>query len=394
MALSVLASPQYQAAYLPDYFTISESSGGIYTDPNFKFIAVLKNSSGTQLAKLRFPIYPNSTNKGVVNVSRILEAQVSSFFSDDSTSIGTSTTPIFEYEVEFGKEYGTPVTEYLNEASSTLITTIATTSDDVSFDWLTPVRTRNLHRNELTWLYWNNATGVTPLTDNRVQIKAYNAAGSVIQTTQLTYTPTAKTQFRVPLGANQYDFTSTGSIGSGGVPFVTSNAAYFTVEVGLWDGVSVFTPSSTTMRYNLVDTCSQYDSYTVCWLNERGGFDSWYFDMVRKDSYEIDRRTMKRDTYELNGNRFARNAHKHSKLAYYTETKQKAILNSNNLSTADSDFLKGLYTSPEVYLLDGSDYYPINITQNNYDKQYNNVDGVFNLKLEIEFSEPVRSQGI
>lgn len=394
MGLTILASPQYQSAYTPDFYTVSEASSGIYTDANFKFVAVVKNSGGTQIGKFRFPIYPNSTNKGVISITRILEAQVNSFFSDDSSSIGSSTLPLFEYEVEFGTEYGTPVAEYLNQQSSTLITTNATTSDDVSFEWLTPVRIRNINRNEISWLYWNNGTGTTSLSTNIVQIKAYTANGSIIKTTNINYTATAKTQFRIAVGANQTDFTSTGSISTGSVPFVPTNAAYFTVDLGTLDGFGLFTAISTQMRYNIVDNCSQFDGYTVCWLNERGGFDSWYFDMVRKDTYEIDRRMMKRDTYELTGNRFDRNTHKHSRLAYYTETSQRATLNSNNLSTADSDFLQGLAVSPEVYLLDGTDYYPINVMPNNYEKKYNNVDGVFNFALDISFSEPVRSQGL
>lgn len=394
MALTILASPQYQSAYTPDYYTVSESSSGIYTDPNFKFIAVVKNSSGTQLGKFRFPIYPNTTNKGVISITRILEAQINGFFSDDSTSIGTSTEPIFEYEVEFGKEYGTPITEYLNEQSSTLITTIATTNADVSFEWLTPIRTRNINRNELSWLYWNNATGTTPLTTNTVQIKAYSANGTLLKTTNINYTPTAKTQFRIPIGANQTDFTSTGSISTGSVPFVPTNASYFTVDLGTLDGFGAFTAISTQMRYNIIDNCSQFDAYTICWLNERGGFDSWYFDMVRKDTYEIDRRMMKRNTFELTGNRFDKNTHKHSRLAYYTEISQKAVINSNNITTLDSEFLKGLATSPEVYLLDGNDYYPINIMPNIYESKSNNVDGVFNYAAEISFSETVRSQGL
>jgi len=393
MALSILETPEFQAVLVPDFFTVQESSGGIYSDTNFKFIAVVKDGAGNQLAKMKFPICPNSTNKGVLSVNRILESQIANFFDISSTTIGTSTSPVCEYEVEFGKEYGTPATEYLNEATTTKYTTNSAYTGDVSYEGLHTVR-RNIHRDELSWFYWNNATGTTNLGENVLEIKSYNAAGGVLQTCMIRYTATAKTQFKIPIGYNQNSFTSTGDIMSGSVPFVDAAAAYFTIQVGQWDGVSVFTAVSSLFRYDYYDNCSEFDGYTLCWLNDKGGFDSWYFDMVRKDSYEIDRRMMKRDTYELSGNRFRRNAHKHSKLAYYTETKQKAILNSNNLSTADSDFLKGLYTSPEVYLLDGSDYYPINITQNNYDKQYNNVDGVFNLKLEIEFSEPTRSQGI
>lgn len=388
MALSILANPEFQAVLVPDYFTVSESSGGIYSDANFKFIAVVKDGSGNQLAKFKFPIYPNSINKGVISVNRILESQIANFFNDTSTSIGTSTSPICEYEVEFGKEYGTPVTEYLNEVTSFKYTTNSANTGDVLFQGLHTIR-RNIHRNEQSWFYWNNASGSLNLGQNAVEIKSYNSSGSVIQTARIQFTSTAKTQFKIPIGYNQNSFTSTGDIVTGGVPFVSSSAAYFTIAVGLWSG-GTFTQETSTFRYDYYDSCSEFEGYTLCWLNEKGGFDSWYFNMFKRDKWNIEKRIMKRDTHELNGNRFARNEHKHSTSVYYAQRTQRATLHSDNITTADSELLKGLFSSPEVYLLDGVDYYPIVVNLPDYEQKYNSIDGVFNQVVEIEYSEPER----
>ena len=387
MALSIVANPEFQAVLVPDYFTVSESSGGIYSDANFKFIAVVKDGSGNQLAKFKFPVYPNSTNKGVLSVNRILESQIANFFNDTSTSIGTSTSPICQYEVEFGKEYGTPVTEYLNEVTTTRYTTNSAYTGNV-YDGLHIIR-RNIHRNEQSWFYWNNPTGIVNLSQNLVQIKSYNASGSLIQTAEIQYTPTAKTQFKIPIGYNQNSFTSTGDIVTGGVPFVSSSAAYFTIAVGLFSG-GIFTPYTSTFRYDYYDNCSEFEGYTLCWLNDKGGFDSWYFNMFKRDKWNIEKRIMKRDTHELNGNRFARNEHKHSTSVFYAQRTQRATLHSDNITTADSEFLKGLFESPEVYLLDGVDYYPIIVNLPDYEQKYNSIDGVFNQVVEIEYSEPQR----
>ena len=99
---------------------------------------------------------------------------------------------------------------------------------------------------------------------------------------------------------------------------------------------------------------------------------------------------MKRDTKELNGNRISRNEHKHSTSVYYAQRTQRATLHRDNLTTADSEFLKGLFASPEVYLLDGVNYYPIVVNQPEYEQKYNSIDGVFNQVVEIEYSEPER----
>jgi hypothetical protein len=389
MALSILETPEFQAVLVPDFFTVQESSGGIYSDTNFKFIAVVKDGAGNQLAKMKFPIYPNSTNKGVLSVNRILESQIANFFDISSTTIGTSTSPICEYEVEFGKEYGTPATEYLNEATTTKYTTNSAYTGDVSYEGLHTVR-RNIHRDELSWFYWNNATGTTNLGENVLEIKSYNAAGGVLQTCMIRYTATAKTQFKIPIGYNQNSFTSTGDIMSGSVPFVDAAAAYFTIQVGQWDGVSVFTAVSSLFRYDYYDNCSEFDGYTLCWLNDKGGFDSWYFNMFRREKWGIEKKLMKRDTHEFDGNRFSRNTRKHSTSVYHATRTQKATLHSDNITTADSEFIKGLFASPEVYLLDGSDFYPVVVNIPEYEQRYNSIDGVFNQVVEIEYSEPER----
>ena len=74
VALSITQQPDsYHPAFNDTNFVITESSGGIYTKDNFKFIANVKVAA-TSVAKLKAPIYFGSTNKGVFNIGRILES--------------------------------------------------------------------------------------------------------------------------------------------------------------------------------------------------------------------------------------------------------------------------------------------------------------------------------
>lgn len=387
MALSVLASPSGHAVFTPEYFTIQESSGGIYTDTNFKFIAVVKDGSGNELAKFRFPIYPGQTNKGVISVHRILEAQVSNFFDLVSTGVSVSTAPVVNYEVEFGKEYGSPVTEYLNETNVTPTAYNAACDIDVDLieEWLINTLRRNIHRSELSWLYFNWSDNV-PTAQHVVRFISYNAAGGVLGTVEIDFTPTADNQHKVPVGSNT-TLVPSGSLYSGSLPLIHPAATYYTVQV-FGDVTGSEYPVTSLIRFDLLDTCSQYDGYTFCWLNDRGGFDSWYFNMKREDSYDIERRSIKTNTFEFDGDRYERNEHKHSKKNYFTKSVQKATIHSDNLTTSDAAFIKGLFTSPEVYLLDGSDYYPVNVIADTYEQKKNVNDNVFNVKVDIEYSEP------
>jgi hypothetical protein len=185
---------------------------------------------------------------------------------------------------------------------------------------------------------------------------------------------------------------ASGNIVSGALPVLDTDCAYYTVELEAQPFSGSYAPISQLVTYNVVDTCSDYIGYTLNWLNERGGFDSWYFQFKRNDSYSVQREQMKRNTWELTGNVYAQNDHKHSITNYITKAKQVITLNSDNLSTADSQFLKGLITSPLVYLLDGSDYYPVNILADGYDMKTNQNDSVFNLTVRCEIADWERSQ--
>ena len=101
MALSITQQPnEYAPAYNDTNFVITESSGGIYTKDNFKFIAEVKQNT-TSLAKLKAPIYYGSTNKGVFNIGRILENYVSHDWNYNDSAASGCTSSIMDYKVEF-----------------------------------------------------------------------------------------------------------------------------------------------------------------------------------------------------------------------------------------------------------------------------------------------------
>ena len=122
MALSITQQPNnYAPAFNDTNFVITESSGGIYTKDNFKFIADVKVAA-TTVAKLKAPIYFGSTNKGVFNIGRILESYVTNNWEFTDTSPSGCVNSFSDYEVEFGYEYSNSptgtITEYLDLTSA------------------------------------------------------------------------------------------------------------------------------------------------------------------------------------------------------------------------------------------------------------------------------------
>ena len=384
MALSIVNTPTSQAAYYQEAYTIEESSSGIYGVADFKFIAVVKNGAGTQLAKFKFPIYPNSTNKGVVNVKRILETQVTSYFDLDLKN--NSAAPCLEYDVEFGKYYSG--SESLNEVSSSgwVANGMSGVLDKVP---LVDFTERDIHDSELGWLYYNTFTAYVPLVNSETaRYKSYSADGTLLKTVETgAGLQLEGRQRKVPVGANATAYAS--SVLSGSLPLIDPAAAYYTIEFGSYEQAIYY---GNPIRYNRINTCSQYEGYTLNWLNAKGGFDSWYFQFKRIDSYEIQRQTMKRQRWELDGNVYAENTHKHAITNYINKSRQVITLNSDNLTTEQAEFLKGLFFSPEVYLLDGVDYYPVNVQADGYEQKKNINDDVFNVTVRCLISDFERTQ--
>lgn len=114
MAITVNVQPDGTAGITPahnDIIFIVTSSN--YAQTNFKFIAVVKDGSGNQIAKLKAPIQYGSTDKAVFNLRRILQSYVSQNIGLSVDTTARCTDSYADYSVEFGEEYRSTPTEYL-----------------------------------------------------------------------------------------------------------------------------------------------------------------------------------------------------------------------------------------------------------------------------------------
>jgi hypothetical protein len=113
--------------------------------------------------------------------------------------------------------------------------------------------------------------------------------------------------------------------------------------------------------------------------------------MIRRDNYDIVRKSFKSNPYELSGTNYTYSAQSHSKSDYFTQANERITLNSNNITEAESEWLKELLMSPRVWMYDGT-LKAVNITSSAYEVRKAVNDKVFNLTLEIETSFPDKSQ--
>jgi hypothetical protein len=146
-----------------------------------------------------------------------------------------------------------------------------------------------------------------------------------------------------------------------------------------------------TYTITIDNRCSKYDNTDLFFLNRLGGVESFRFDMIRRDNYDIVRKSFKSNPYELSGSNYTYSAQSHSKSDYFTQANERITLNSNNITEAESEWLKELVMSPRVWMYDGT-LKAVNITSSAYEVKKAVNDKVFNLTLEIETSFPDKSQ--
>jgi hypothetical protein len=401
MAITINTEPNDVAPVYSDITYVVTTTN--QAQPNFKFVAVIKNAAGTIIAKLKAPIFHGTTDKGVFNLSRILQNYVTYDFSQTTGTMAKCPNSYVVYTVEFGEEYGG--TEYLNLASdkgpSDLgkyawnglfdlygTETTATYKVDVPSStpkFLTRVRTRRVTRAQYDYLY-SLLVGfnATP------KIIAYNAAGSVLATSQikLPYSPGGSdlSDYLVRFGAGvvQLNALTSGQLDTGTAGnVIPSGTAYYTIQIQTGAG----SPGSELYRFDIVEECSKYAPQYLYFLNPLGGFESVRCGMASRDKYNVSRKQFKRNNYTLSGNNYAYDTSKHGLTNYAVEKTKEITLNTNFLNETEFEWLQDLIASPVVFL--GN--IPVNIVETSYDV-FDDIDGPNNLKITVQYTEPERLQ--
>jgi hypothetical protein len=377
-------------------YTLSSTNSG---QTNFKFVAVVKNAAGTILAKLKAPVY-TGTSYGVFNISRILQNYVTFDFNQATTIPAKCTNSFLAYSVEFGEEYGG--TEYLNLTSDTGKYTWnglfskweseAVSDYEIAIPssrkFLTTVRSRRVTRAQYDYLYFlrGAATGV-----DEVEVKAYDAAGNATTSViDQTFNTTAKDEYllRMAAGVVNLNQISAASLISGTAGSVVPvGTVYYTIQLKQSIGND---PCSEAYRFDVIEECSKYTPRVLYFLNRLGGFETLRCSMLNRDTFEVQRKQLKRNTYEFTGTQYGRDTAAHGIANYSTTKTRKVILNTDFLNATEWQWVDDLLSSPIVYL-DGT--IPVNITNTSMEV-FDLNDGPQQLRIEVEYTEPEILQNI
>lgn len=399
MAITIIQTPlAIQPAYNPVLFLISSTNTA---QANFRFIAEIKNTGGTVLAKLKFPIIP-STIKGWVDVHRILENYLTYDFDVNSILGEEAESSWFEYSVAFGEEYGTTPTEYLNLTSSGALRifngalqsveefpayTLAgyvTATGTSEGKWLSAFGSgKRVFINQKDFLHYIALNTTGPAS---IQVVATLASGGP---TTSRFSPgtlgAGRRTYKIPSGPinlNQIAALISGTPGA----VIPANTVSYTIQ--LYDGTAYGPIFTYTIQTNL----SIHEDVDVFFMNRLGGFESFRMNMRSEDSKEVQRSSFDKQLVQYDGTNVTYAATSGSKTVYNTDISRSLRLNSDWVTPTENDALFDLISSPIVYTYIGTTLRRINIINSAWLEHKRENDKQKQLEITAQYATMDRRQ--
>ena len=202
-------------------------------------------------------------------------------------------------------------------------------------------------------------------------------------------------------GSNAFDFTITRTGLSNYVDETLTNVSgvyvYAFIPPASADELSVFsTASGSTGALNFYKKCSKYETHTLIFLNAFGGYDSFTF-VHGKLMMTNEKKKFEQQRWGLSGSSMVEkvgDVYNESMKAYAVKYRERMMLTSDILSTGEYNWLSELINSPHVYYYstENDEYYPVQITDSDYEFKDDRINKADTLSITIEFSTPQNTQ--
>lgn len=154
--------------------------------------------------------------------------------------------------------------------------------------------------------------------------------------------------------------------------------------------------SGLTSVFNFTKKCSKYDTHTLVFLNAYGVYDSFTF-VHGKLMMSNEKKKFEQQRWRLSGNSMVEKSgvvYNEAMKTYAVKYKEKMMLTSDILSTGEYNWLSELINSPQVYYYstENAEFYPIQITDTDYEFKDDKINKADTLSVTIEFSVPQNTQ--
>jgi hypothetical protein len=184
------------------------------------------------------------------------------------------------------------------------------------------------------------------------------------------------------------------NLSDAGVPLLSS-CAYYTVKAFMQEsaGTDDLTNYFSFRRYNIEGPACGYDGVRFAWKNEFGVWDYYTFTLQSDSAFNIQRNQYDQTfvDYSTVSTTVAYNRERRGSKQFYNGLDQTQTANSNWLNQAESDWLRELFFSADVYQQIGLNFFPIVITSANVVEKTNpRTQTTFQYQLEFKPANQLR----
>lgn len=367
MAVTLYGTEDGYPSFNDELYYVATSTNS--TASNFKYIFDIK-IGGALVSRLR--VFPDpASGKGICNVATIVRNYWGSYFVNEGEDIfvpynGNGNT--IEYVIEVGEDINGSVTP--NLASGTF----------KAYNFVPPV-----FRNYFISYYANSVNrfitnrDITQLTYNSTE-QLYLTFGQLAPQNRVVTFNNGVTSVNSTINfqniamLNLSPAAINNQAGSG---FISDNTQRWTVTINGYTAV-----------VNRV--CNQYTKAVLHFLNKFGGFDTFPFRLVNRESRNVERKQYQQKDWFLEGNAMSQtNGRKLAggNIQFAVKEKVSYSLNSDFVNENDYTWLRELVTSPEIYMEKGGFFFPAIVSQNNWTEKIRRTDKLFNLSIGIDLME-------
>jgi len=395
-------------------YTLESTNVG---SPQYKYICQIKDDSGNVLSQIKQA--PNNNGYGVFEVSRLLDDAMGYDTPWLTGAIVNSTNNnIRNFEISFGEEFGTSVSSSLTAS----IDVSASLSSSTSFIPAVQERDSGMF-NWDSGSYWalTNASNVVPAVNNANKDKALVVSSSdyltlstlniiasqgafdgvLVQFYNENLSPTGpaypieNTAYTADTINNRLLHIPAGpqnirAVSSTFEPYIDDPASYPYYSIKL---IYELTDGQFHLFKN--EPCLYHEGRNFAFINKLGVFDYYRATLVDRQRESFDRKTYKAPyiNYSTTSGVVDYSYSRRGETQYYASFENKFEVETDWLSTEQSNWLFELFESPSVYVQQGSDFVGI-VIENASEEYRTNPAGqrMFKYTIQYRLSNPKRSR--
>lgn len=389
MAITINNTPEAYPSLHDDLWFVVTSNNT--SQVNFKYVFdVYVNSS--LVARIKTFTDPAS-GKGIFNAANIVRNYWSSYFKP-------GTSPSFwayngndlyvPFEIRFGEEYDGSTYTSLATGTYRAFNFYNPVFRNPSTSYFQPYISKWLTNRDKTKLEcsmtehlfagWMNAAATT--TSLTMTVQKYLDGGAVDGSSVTSAAQSTQSFVLVDLSPSAINATL-------GSTLITETTYQYGVKIN-YGGTS-------SEEMKVMVACSpRFTPMSMHFLNQLGGYDSFMFRAVNRQSRSIERKQYERTNWQLNSTVMQQydiyNRMYEGSNVYAVQQGVSFKLQSDYINQTDFTWLSELIASPEVYLEQGGYYYPVAVKTSSWEEKIRAADKMFNMTLEVDYGRKINSQ--